>query len=225
MREAPTERLDLRPLDAAAAQALVRARYDLPDAQAARLATYLMERTEGNALFLTELLRSLAEERLLDRVGGGPYTEVLAQTPVPLLLKQIVDDRLTRLGDETAALLAMAAVVGQEVPLAVWQAVTPVDEETLLAAAERAEAAHLVTASTRSDGIRFTPRADPRRALRECARAAPAAVAPAGGGGARRAPRRRTRTRWRTTSSRRGTSARRRGWCGRGSGPRMPTRS
>ena len=48
----------------------------------------------------------------------------LAQTPVPVLLKQIVDDRLARLGDETAALLAIAAVVGQEVPLAVWEAVT-----------------------------------------------------------------------------------------------------
>ena len=70
--------------------------------------------------------------------------------------KQIVDDRLGRLGDETAALLAIAAVVGQEVPLAVWGAVARADEETLLAAAERAEAAHLVTASARGDGIRFT---------------------------------------------------------------------
>jgi DNA-binding CsgD family transcriptional regulator len=46
-------------------------------------------------------------------------------------------------------------VAGQEVPLSVWQAVTQVDEETLLTAAERAEAAHLVTASARDDAIRF----------------------------------------------------------------------
>jgi DNA-binding CsgD family transcriptional regulator len=156
VREAPTERLGLRPLDADAAQVLVRARYDLAERAVQRLATYLIERTEGNALFLTELLRSLEDERLLDYLDQPSYAEVLARTPVPALLKQIVDDRLARLGDETAALLATAAVVGQEVPLAVWGAVTRADEEALLAAAERAEAAHLVTASTRGDAIRFT---------------------------------------------------------------------
>jgi DNA-binding CsgD family transcriptional regulator/tetratricopeptide (TPR) repeat protein len=156
VREAPTERLGLRPLDTDAAQALVQGRHDFAEADVHRLAAYLIERTEGNPLFLTELLRSLEEEGLLDRLAGGSSAEVLAQTPVPTLLQQIVDDRLTRLGDEIAALLSIAAVVGQEVPLAVWEAVTGVDEEALLIAAERAEEAHLVTASTRGDGIRFT---------------------------------------------------------------------
>ena len=156
VREAPTERLGLRPLDTAAAQALVRARHDLAEPAVHRLAAYLIERTEGNALFLTELLRSLEEEGLIDRIARGAYAQAIAQTPVPALLRQIVDDRLSRLGDETAALLAIAAVVGQEVPLAVWGAVAGTDEEILLAAAERAEAAHLVTASARGDGIRFT---------------------------------------------------------------------
>jgi DNA-binding CsgD family transcriptional regulator len=156
VREAPTARLDLRPLDAAGAQALVRARYGLAERAVQRLAAYLIERTEGNALFLTELLRSLDEDRLLDHLDQPSYAEVLARTPVPSLLKQIVDDRLARLGDETAALLTIAAVVGQVVPLGVWGAVTGMDEEALLAAAERAEAAHLVTASARGDAIRFT---------------------------------------------------------------------
>jgi DNA-binding NarL/FixJ family response regulator len=156
VREAPTERLDLRPLDTAAAQALIRARYDLAESAVLQLARYLIARTEGNALYMTELLRSMEEERLLDRLDGGSSTAVLTQTPVPFLLKQIVEGRLSRLGDGIAALLAVAAVVGQEVPLAVWQAVTQGDEETLLDAAERAEAAHLVTASTRDDAIRFT---------------------------------------------------------------------
>src|SRR3954447_25902166 len=58
VREAPTARLDLRPFDADAAGALVRARYDLPAGEAARLAAYLLARTDGNALFLTERLRT-----------------------------------------------------------------------------------------------------------------------------------------------------------------------
>src|SRR5215204_5917445 len=156
VREAPTERLGPRPLDTAAAQELVRARHDLAEPAVQRLSAYLIERTEGNPLFLTELLRSLEEERLIERIARGAFAQAIAQTPVPLLLRQIVDDRLSRLSDETAALLTIAAVAGQEVPLAVWGGVAGTDEEILLAAAERAEAAHLVTASARGDGIRFT---------------------------------------------------------------------
>lgn len=155
-REAPTERLNLRPLDVAAAQALVGARRELGKSTVQRLGAYLIERTEGNALFMVELLRSLEENGQIELFDGESYAQVIAQTPVPALLRQIVDDRLARLGDETAALLAIAAVVGQEVPLAVWQAVTRASEETLLAAVERAEAAHLVTASARADALRFS---------------------------------------------------------------------
>src|SRR5918997_5387167 len=143
VREAPTERLGLRALDPGAARGLVRARHTLTETEVHRLAAYLIERTEGNALFLTELLRSLEEERLIERIAQGASAQAIAQTPVPLLLRQIVDDRLSRLSDETAALLTIAAVAGT-------------DQEILLAAAERAEAAHLVTASARGDGIRFT---------------------------------------------------------------------
>ena len=122
VREAPTERLGLRPLDTAGAQELVRARHDLAEPAVQRLSAYLIERTEGNPLFLTELLRSLEEERLIERTAKGAFAQAIAQTPVPLLLRQIVDDRLSRLSDETAALLTIAAVAGQEVPLAVWGA-------------------------------------------------------------------------------------------------------
>src|SRR5918997_6898737 len=109
VREAPTERLGLRPLDAAAARALVQARYDLPEGEAARLAAYLLARTEGNALFLTELLRTLEEEGRVRRAGGRWVAGALADAPVPLLLRQIVDAPLARLGDAEDALLAVAA--------------------------------------------------------------------------------------------------------------------
>ncbi len=156
VREAPTHRLGLRPLDASAAQELVRASFGLDEPIARRLATYVMARTEGNALFLTELLRSLDEEGLFEKLASGSEVDLSDATPVPWLLQQIVEDRLSRLGDQTAALLAVAAVIGEEVPLSIWQAVTRVEEESLLIAAEQAEAAHLVTASPEGDGIRFT---------------------------------------------------------------------
>src|ERR687894_1230560 len=85
VREAPTERLGLRPLDTAAAQELVRARHDLAEPAVPRPPPYFIERTGGNALFMTELLRSLEEERLIERIARGESAQGIAQTPVPLL--------------------------------------------------------------------------------------------------------------------------------------------
>src|SRR5262249_55006963 len=64
--------------------------------------------------------------------------------------------RVARLGDEAVALLALAAVIGQEVPLAAWGAVTGADEEALVALVERAGTAHLVAAWANGAGLRFT---------------------------------------------------------------------
>lgn len=156
VREAPMTRLDLRPLDIAAARTLVDKRYDLSEEEGTRLASYLIARTEGNALFMIELLRTLEEERLLHREDEHWHAGAIARAPIPLLLTQIVDGRVSRLGDEVAALLALAAVIGQEVPLTVWGAVTGMEEDALVALAERAEAAHLVTAWANGEGISFT---------------------------------------------------------------------
>jgi DNA-binding CsgD family transcriptional regulator len=156
VREAPTERLNLRPLDARAVQTLVRARYDLGERSAQHFAEHLIDRTEGNALFLTELLRSLDEAGGVDGQDVQYFVNALRDVPVPTLLKQIVDERLNRLGDAISATLPVAAVIGQEVPLPVWKAVAQADEETLLGVVEEAEGAHLVVAWPNGQGIRFT---------------------------------------------------------------------
>lgn len=156
VREAPVARLALRPLDAVATRALVDAHYRLSDNDAARLAAFMVGHTEGNALYITELLRTLEEERFLHYEHGQWRVEPLTYLPLPILIKQIVDARLARLGDEVAALLGIAAVIGHEVPLVIWKAVTTADEETLGTLAERAEAAHLVTIWEDGCGIRFT---------------------------------------------------------------------
>src|SRR5262249_48618094 len=58
-----------------------------------------------------------------------------------------IDGRLARLGEAAQALLAIAAVIGQEVPLALWGTVAASDEETLLVVTERAIDAHLASAT------------------------------------------------------------------------------
>jgi predicted ATPase len=154
VREARAARLDLRPLDAAGLAALV-APYALPDADAGRLVAYLAGRAEGNPFFAGELLRALEEEGTLQRDGAGWALGDLAAAGMPPLLRQVLDARLDRLGEDARELLAVAAVIGQEVPFALWQAVAGADEGALLGAVQPATAAHLLADLPDGSGARF----------------------------------------------------------------------
>ncbi len=153
VREARAARLDLRPLNAAAIGTLVARRYALDAAPRDRLVAYLARRTEGNALFLGELLRTLESAGGLHRADSRWLLGDLAGVPVPTLLRQIIAGRLGRLGDEDRRLLAIAAVVGQEPPFDLWATVSAAGEGALLATVERALAARVVEAT--HDGVRF----------------------------------------------------------------------
>jgi DNA-binding CsgD family transcriptional regulator len=156
VREARAARLDLRPLDDAAIGTLVAARYGLGGAERDRLVRYLAGRTEGNALFLGELLRTLEGEEALHRLDDGRWTVGdLEVAPVPALLQQVVAARVAGLPPETERLLGVAAVVGHEVALPVWAAAGGVTEEELLAHAERALEARLLADAPDGAGVRF----------------------------------------------------------------------
>ncbi len=155
VREARAARLELRPLDATAIGALVAARYALAETERDRLTTYLAARTEGNALFLGELLRTLEGEGLLRPEGPGWALGDLAGVPVPALLRQVIAGRASQLDTETARLLALAAVIGQAVPLAIWAAVADRPEDALLAHIEEATAARLLLEAPDGAGVRF----------------------------------------------------------------------
>ena len=155
VHESRAARLDLRPLDVAALTALVAARYALATPDRDRLVRYLAARTEGNALFVGELLRTLEAEGVLRQAGDGWTLGSLAAVPVPALLRHVIDARLQRLPPETVRLLTIAAVIGQEVPLALWSALGEVAEGDLLDHAERALAARLLAEARDSDRLRF----------------------------------------------------------------------
>ncbi len=152
-RESSTQRLDLRALDRAAIQTLIDARYRLAETDAARLVAYLESRSECNALFVGELLRALEEGGILAADEGGWRLGDLAHTGVPALLRNVIDARVSRLDEEAQRLLAIAAVIGHEVPLDVWAAVGEAGEEEILAVAERGMEARLLDEA--GDGVRF----------------------------------------------------------------------
>ncbi len=104
-RESPVARLSPRPLNGEAIAALVRARYLLADGDAERLVTYLNQRSEGNPLFVAQLLRALEDQDTLRPVGPGWQLGDVGNAGIPMSLMQIIDARLARLDEATRDLL------------------------------------------------------------------------------------------------------------------------
>ena len=155
VREADGVRLDLRRLDAEALRLLIAAQYHLPAVDEARLVTYLEQHAEGNPFFATELLRALEEETLLRQSDDGWTLGKLDRIVVPSFLSQVIDGRVARLGEEMRQPLAMAAVIGQDVSLALWAEVADLGDDTLLATVERAIEAHLFAAERDGTRVHF----------------------------------------------------------------------
>ena len=144
VRETGATRLDLPPLDEAGRRALIQSRYALPVADQNRLEHYLDERAEGNPLFAGELLRTLEEERVLQTHRDSWSLGDLVGHKVPVLLKQLIEGRLARLGPAANLYLSQAAIIGQDVPLGLWATLASVPEAILLDIVELAIEARLV---------------------------------------------------------------------------------
>jgi DNA-binding CsgD family transcriptional regulator len=155
VRESRAERVELRRLTIADVRRLVAARHRLPPADEARLVGYLQARAEGIPFYLGELLRTLEEEGVLADTGDTWTLGDLSQARVPPLLVQVIEGRLARLGDEVREALAVAAVIGQEVPLDVWGTIAALPEESLLAVIGKAADAHVLDATGDGTRVRF----------------------------------------------------------------------
>ena len=110
--------------------------------------------TEGNPLFIQEVLRYFVEEGLLRRQDGqwiGRWRET-GEAPlemaIPEGLRDVIGKRLTRLSDECNRVLSMAAVVGREFRLDVLQLVADTHEDVLFSAIEEAKGVGVVEERT-----------------------------------------------------------------------------
>ncbi|HEX6739341.1 MAG TPA: AAA family ATPase, partial [Vicinamibacteria bacterium] len=178
VREARADRLELRPLPDADLRALVAARYALPADELERLVAWVQARAEGNPFYAGELLRALEEERVLrpaphpagrpadgarrdderaPRPSAGERWELgdPAEVGLPPLLRQVLDRRLARLAEDERGLLAVAATIGQEVPLALWAAVGLIEEGALLDVIELGVAANVLEVPADGASVRF----------------------------------------------------------------------
>jgi tetratricopeptide (TPR) repeat protein len=182
----------LAPLDAAAVSQLV-------DAHAGHQASpelhrMVYEATEGNAFFVVEVLRHLAES---GAIGDGSTQPSIAagRLVVPESVRDVIGQRLACLGAETGRLLIMAAVLGRAFELDVLQQLSALHDDELLDALESAVRArvieevagspghfmfsHALIRQTLYDGLTATRRARlHRRAAAALERAHAAAIEP-----------------------------------------------
>ena len=102
------------------------------------------DRCGGNPFFITELLRLLQSERRL----AGPDAAAAARREVPVGVRDVLRARLARLPEQTSTLLMVAAVAGRGFDLDLVEAVTGLEDEPALDAAEAAVLAGLVSRTT-----------------------------------------------------------------------------
>jgi class 3 adenylate cyclase/tetratricopeptide (TPR) repeat protein len=92
----------------------------------------LIERTEGNPLFLEESVRTLVETHtLVGERGAYRLAQALPTVQVPATVQAVLAARIDRLPPEAKHLLQTAAVVGTEVPCPLLQVIADLPEDTL----------------------------------------------------------------------------------------------
>jgi len=141
--EPTVQRVALGGLDAGAAHALVRAAGSDLDDTARGWVAAVHARSNGNPLFMTELVRHLDELGVLR--PGRPTGELeLTSIGIPASVRAMIDRRLGRLSDTASEALQIAAVIGTDFRFTLLAQVSGLGEKILLAALAQAASARLV---------------------------------------------------------------------------------
>ena len=122
--------LRLDPLGQESAEAMLGALVG-SDASLAPLKPLVLERTEGNPLFMEELVEALFDEGALVRNGVVKLTRPLSQLKIPPTVQGILSARIDHLPPEDRELLRTLAVIGMEFPLSLVREVVQRQPEQL----------------------------------------------------------------------------------------------
>jgi tetratricopeptide (TPR) repeat protein len=96
--------------------------------------------TEGNPLFVQEVVRYLAEDGLIARKEGRwrPTKDTPLEMSIPEGLRDVIGKRLSLLSPECNRLLAVASVIGREFTLEILRAVAGINEDVFVNALKEA---------------------------------------------------------------------------------------
>jgi pimeloyl-ACP methyl ester carboxylesterase/DNA-binding SARP family transcriptional activator/class 3 adenylate cyclase len=101
----------------------------------------LSEVTEGNPLFIKEVLRNLLESgKIYEEDGKLCFNLALEQISIPGNIKGLVDRRLTRVSESCMSIMAVASVIGRNFDLTALERSTGLSRDQLLERLEEAVA-------------------------------------------------------------------------------------
>ncbi len=136
--------LRIDPLPPASAEDLLRALVG-DGADLAPVKRLLVERTEGNPLFLEESVRTLIETgALAGERGAYRLARPTEHLQIPASVQAILAARIDRLAPEDKRLLQAAAVIGKDVPVPLLLAIAEASENEVRAGLGRLQAAEFL---------------------------------------------------------------------------------
>jgi DNA-binding SARP family transcriptional activator len=149
-RERATRRMRLTGLSAGDTAAMIEVITGRRVADAAAEAIHT--ETEGNPLFVGEIVRLLGAEGRLDQ----PIDELRGSPHLPETVREVIGQRLRRLDPECRRLLGVASILGREFGLRELAAVAELDEDTVLDAFDDAVKARVVAEAATVGRLRFS---------------------------------------------------------------------
>jgi tetratricopeptide (TPR) repeat protein len=121
------------------------------------LAEVVYRQTEGNPLFVQEVIRFLVEEGFMKQQKGKmrPTRDTPMEMNIPEGLRDVIGKRLSLLSKECNQLFSIAAVIGREFALDTLRAVANIDEEKLINALKEAVQLSIIEERAQVGSIRY----------------------------------------------------------------------
>jgi len=120
------------------------------------LAHAVYRETDGNPLFVGEILRHLSETGAVyydNATGRWVGIDDLEKAGLPDSVREVIGARVGRLGASAGRVLALAAVIGRDFDTAVLARAAEISEDNLLDTLDEATAADLVRETTTAPGL------------------------------------------------------------------------
>ncbi|OBB79226.1 hypothetical protein A5760_21070 [Mycobacterium colombiense] len=124
------------------------------DAAGLKLAEAVRRESDGNPFFVTEILRHLLESGAIAQGADGRYvvTTRIGELGIPRSVRDVIGQRIRRLGQDAVGALSAAAIIGREFDLELLSSVTDRGEDELLDSLEAAVAGSVLRESPQTPG-------------------------------------------------------------------------
>jgi tetratricopeptide (TPR) repeat protein len=118
------------------------------------LAKAVHRQTEGNPLFVQEVVRYLAEEGIIEREQGKwrARSDTPLEMRIPDGLRDVIGKRLSGLSESCNKVLSVAAVIGRDFQVRVLQKVAGISDDELFGALEEARKTAVIEERTGTGG-------------------------------------------------------------------------